>query len=107
MRKILKIPMSDSTVSRRIQDLSQGVESEAIANIKEASFFAIKLDESNDITGKAQLLAFSRFLCNGNVIEQFVICKPLPGTTKGQDILDVIESYFSSHHLSRKSCISI
>jgi hypothetical protein len=28
-------------------------------------------------------------------------------TTKGQDILDVFDSYFGSHDLSRKSCISI
>jgi hypothetical protein len=28
-------------------------------------------------------------------------------TAKGQDILDIVDSYFSSHNLSWKSCISI
>jgi hypothetical protein len=77
-----------------------------IANIKEASFFAIQLDESTDITGKAQLLAFSRYVCNEDIIEKFLFCKPLPETTEGQDNLVAVDSHFS-YDLSRKSCISM
>jgi hypothetical protein len=42
--------------------MSEDAELEVIANIKEADIFAIHLDESNDITGKAQLLEFSAFV---------------------------------------------
>jgi hypothetical protein len=87
--------------------MSQDVESHLIADIKEADYFAFQLDKSTDITGKAQLLVFSRFVCNGDIIEQFLFCKPLSEITKGQDILDVVNSYFSPHDLSWKSCISI
>jgi hypothetical protein len=86
--------------------MSQDIESHLIADSKEADYFAIQLDESTDITGKAEL-AFSRFVCNGDIIEQFLLCKPLPEITKGQDIVDVVDSYFSPHDLSWKSCISI
>jgi hypothetical protein len=66
------------------------------------------LDEATDITGKAQLLAFSRFFfVMETVTEKFLFYKPLPETTNGQDILDVVRSYSSSHYLSWKSCISI
>jgi hypothetical protein len=57
-------------------------------------------------TGKAQLLAFSKFVCNG-VTEQFLFCKPLPETIQGQVILDADDSYFTSHDFSWKSYISI
>jgi hypothetical protein len=65
-----------------------------IANIKEADFLAIQLGKSTDITGKVQLLAFIRFISNGDTTEQFLCFKPLPETTKGQDILEVANSYF-------------
>jgi hypothetical protein len=65
------------------------------------------LDKSTDITGKAPLLVFSRFSSNGDITAQFLFCIPLPETAKGQDILDAVHSYFSSHNLSWKSCITI
>jgi hypothetical protein len=80
--EVLKIPISDNTISRRILDF----QSQVIANIKEAGFSAIKLDVSADTTGEAQLVAFSRFVCNGDITE-------LPEITKGQEI-DVVGSYF-------------
>ena len=70
-KEVLKIPMSDNTICRRISDMSQDIESQVIASIKEAKCFAIQLDESTDITGKAQLLAFIRFVCKEDIIEQF------------------------------------
>jgi hypothetical protein len=91
--EILKIPKSNNTVSQHIQDMIQDAELQVITHIKEADFFAIQLDESTDITGKAQLIAFSRTDCNGAITEQFLFCKPLPETTKGQDILNAVDSY--------------
>jgi hypothetical protein len=37
-KDISKIPMSDNTVSRRIKDMSQDVQSQMITNIKEVDF---------------------------------------------------------------------
>jgi hypothetical protein len=37
----------------------------------------------------------------------FYLKKKLPGTTKGQDIFDAVDSDFSFHDVSCKSCISI
>jgi hypothetical protein len=57
-KEILKSPMSNITISQHIQDMSQDDETQVIANIKEADFFAIHLDKSTAITEKAQLLTF-------------------------------------------------
>jgi hypothetical protein len=53
------------------------------------------------------LFRFSYFVISGDITQQFLFCKPLQEITKGQDILDVVDSYFSSCDLSWKSCISI
>jgi hypothetical protein len=104
-KEILKISMSDNIIGWHIQDISQDIESQVIANIKESGLFAIQLDESTHITGRAKLLAFSRFVFNGDIFEKFLFCKPLQETTNFQDMLDVVDIYFSSHDLSWKSCI--
>jgi hypothetical protein len=67
-KEILKISMSDNTVSRCIQDMSQQVESQA--SINGADFFAIHLGESNDITGEGQPLEFSFYFANHSQKQQ-------------------------------------
>jgi hypothetical protein len=84
-KKFLKIPMSDINISRCIQDMSQDVKTQVTAHINEADFFcAVKLNEATDIIGKAQLVAFSRFVCKEDIIEQFLLFKPLPERTKAR-----------------------
>jgi hypothetical protein len=61
-KQILYIPMSDNTISRHIQDVSQDAGSQEIGNIKEANFFAVPLDESTEVSGKTQLPAFNKFV---------------------------------------------
>jgi hypothetical protein len=87
---------------RLTQDTSQGAESQAIANIKEA-VLSLPFSWTCQLISPEEL----RYICNGDIIEQLLFGSPLPETTNGQDILDVVESYFGSHDLSWKSCVSI
>jgi hypothetical protein len=80
---------------------SQDNVSQAIANIKEAEFFAIHMDKSIDIIEKTQFLTFNCFSFFG----QFVSCKPFPETTKCQGILDVraVISVLTIRHINNAS----
>jgi hypothetical protein len=60
-KNIFKIPMPDNTIRRHIQDESQDVELQVVANNEVTEFFTVQLDESTDIKQKAQPLTFSRF----------------------------------------------
>lgn len=53
-----------------------------IAKIRDADFVTIQLYESTDISGKAQLLVFRRFVSNGDNLDKFLFCKPLPEKIK-------------------------
>jgi hypothetical protein len=83
--------------------MSQHVESRVIAKIKEADFVAIQLDESSDITGKTQLLAFSTFFVTETSLNNFYF----ENHSQKQQMLDVVDSYFCSYDLSWKSCINM
>ena len=63
------------------------------------SGFAIQLDECTDVTNCAQLLIFVRYLGKGGVKEEFFINAVLKATTKGDDIFQIVNSFFKQHSL--------
>ncbi|GFV09180.1 SCAN domain-containing protein 3 [Trichonephila clavipes] len=99
---ICKIPLSNDTIHRRIKDMSENIEQNT-AN----SNFALQVDETTDITGNAQLIAFVRFIHENDIINQFLCCRELPDFTTGKHIFQVISSYLEEIKVSWKSCIGI
>ena len=102
-----KIPLSDNTISRRIQDMSRNIECNIKSKILKHELFALQVDESTDITVKAHLLVFARFIDDKTIVEDFLCCKELPETTKGQDVFDVLNSYLEYCGLNWKNCVGI
>ncbi len=72
--KLSKVPVSDNTISRRVDNLSNNI-SGIMSEILQNNNFALKIDESTDITGKAQLLAFVQFENEGEIMENYFSCK--------------------------------
>ena len=63
------------------------------------SGFAIQLDESTDVTNCAQLLIFVRYVGKEGVKEEFLMNAALEATTKGDDIFQMVNSFFKHHDL--------
>ncbi|XP_068229494.1 zinc finger BED domain-containing protein 5-like [Palaemon carinicauda] len=55
-KEVRKIPVSDSTISRRIHDMSADIEETVCTSVKESEMFALQVEESTVIGGMAQLL---------------------------------------------------
>ena len=69
--EFLKILLSNTTVSRGIEDISQDQFVQLIARIKGNSHYAIQIDKSTDISSKAHMLVYVRYCFNINVYEDF------------------------------------
>ena len=54
-KEIEKIPVSNNTVTRRIDEMSQCIENQLIQRVHENTFFSLQLDESTDVQGLCQL----------------------------------------------------
>ncbi|XP_068240084.1 SCAN domain-containing protein 3-like [Palaemon carinicauda] len=97
-KEVRKIPVSDSTISRRIHDMSADIEETVCTFVKESEMFALQVDESTDIGGMAQLLV---------LVNQFFCCKELKKTTTGNDIFSTLSEYLKSVGLTWQSCVGI
>ncbi len=90
-----KVPVSDNTISRRMDDLYNSI-SCILSEVLQNNNFALRVDESINITGKAQLLAFVRFEDEGEIMENYFCYKELPETTKGHDVFNILSPYLES-----------
>lgn len=106
-KQVSKIPLSNNTISHRIKEMSEDVEVQVIDKLKSADMFALQLDESTDVSGKPQVVTFVRFVEEKSIIEQFLFCKDLPETTKGQDIFNLVDKYFENSNISWMSCVGV
>jgi hypothetical protein len=82
-KEVNKIPMSDNTISRRITLMSNDIESIVMEKLKKKSYFALQVDESTDISGKAQLLAFIRLWMKVILQKIFFAAKSCPRRQRG------------------------
>ncbi|XP_071054686.1 zinc finger BED domain-containing protein 5-like [Onthophagus taurus] len=69
--------------------------------------FALQIDESTDISGKAQLMGFVRLINGDSIINQFLFCQELSGRTTGKEIFDCVDNFFKNSNLSWNFCTGI
>ena len=100
VKKLNSISLSNNTVQRRIEEMSVDSLQQVISDIcRSESGFAIQLDESTDVTNCAQLLIFVRYVGKEGVKEEFLMNAALEAKTKGDDIFQIMNSFFKQHGL--------
>ena len=101
-KEIQKIPLSDNTVSRRINDMAADILEQLRDKLLESKSFSLQLDESTDIKGKCQLLANVGFIGNDSIQESILFCRELQA-----EIFDATEKFFEEEILQWKNCVSV
>ena len=105
-KEIEAIPISNDTVTRRIDEMSQWVENQVIERVIESPFFSLQLDESTDVEGLCQLLVFVRYIWNSEPHEDMLLCEPISRSTS-QEIFNAVDIYFRTKGLDWLKCIGI
>ncbi|CAH1995886.1 unnamed protein product [Acanthoscelides obtectus] len=91
---IKRIPLSNNTVERRIDEISSDIES-FLCNYLQTTHFSIQLDESTLPDNAALLLAYVRFIMNQEIYEELLFARTLITDTKDfesrlEDILTMV-----------------
>ena len=81
------VSLSDNTMRRRIEEMSDDIADQMLAEIKESKFgFAIQLDQSTDITSYCQLLVYDRYAQANIMKAELLLNHEVSTTTKEKDI---------------------
>ncbi|XP_067132238.1 zinc finger MYM-type protein 6-like [Centruroides vittatus] len=86
--EISKIPLSDDTIGRRVIEMSSDIEDIMKEKINSSRKFSLQIDESTDISGHAQLLAYIR-------------------RATDEEIFRATNEYVLQNELKWKDCVSV
>ncbi|GBO31001.1 Zinc finger BED domain-containing protein 5 [Araneus ventricosus] len=106
VQKTKNIPLSNTTVFRRIKDISIDIEATINERIKKSLFFSIQVDESTGVSDLSILLV-ARYLNVNELEENLLLCYSLTKRCTGEEIFNVIQGYFSENEIDWTKCCGV
>ncbi|XP_067121346.1 zinc finger BED domain-containing protein 5-like, partial [Centruroides vittatus] len=101
-----KVPLSNNTISRRIQHMGKDLNIQLIEKLKESEFRS-QLDEATDNNKDAHLICYVRFLDGNSIVEDLLFCKSITGSTKAQDLFEILNIFMDENNLEWTKCVGV
>ncbi|XP_076043697.1 zinc finger BED domain-containing protein 5-like [Oratosquilla oratoria] len=105
--KLSQISLSNDTVKKRIDELSQDIKVQTLDQVRASPVFAIQCDETTDVAQCSQLLMYAPFVSGNNIKEEIMFCHPMESFTTAEAIFDVISDFFQENQLSWESLVGV
>ncbi|XP_008186758.1 zinc finger MYM-type protein 6-like [Acyrthosiphon pisum] len=96
--QLKNITLSNNTISRRIQDISDNINDQLIDKLRNKNF-AIQLDEATDNNKDAYLICYVWFMDGVDIIEEFLFCKSILSGTKAKDLFDITNNFMDHNNI--------
>jgi hypothetical protein len=91
---LLKVTLSNNTISRRIQHMVEDINDQLIEEMKGVEF-GLQLDEATDNIEDAHLICYVRSIDDNNIIEDLLFCKNITAGAKDQDLFEILDTFIS------------
>jgi hypothetical protein len=86
-----KVPLSNKSISRRIQHIMEYFNDLLIEKLKRKEF-GLQLDD-------AHLICYVRFIDSNNIVENVLFCKRITASAKVQDLFEILDTFISENSL--------
>lgn len=107
VKKLQSVPLSDTTLGRRVNDMALNVKKNLISQVKQSEYFAIQLDESTDIVNCAQLFVYIRYIFDMELKEEFLFCEELSNYCTASEIFKILNQFVQDNNLDWKRCVGL
>ena len=97
-RDIRAMPLSNNTVSNRIDEMGKDVESQLIEKLRLRKF-SLQMDESTIRDSEALLLTYVRYIDHEEFQEEMLFCESFETTTTANDIYDKVKHYLDANKI--------
>ncbi|GFU99447.1 SCAN domain-containing protein 3 [Trichonephila clavipes] len=100
------IPLSNDTVSRRIDDIAEDVEQQLFGKLRD-KLFSIQLYEATDSNKDAHFIAYVRFWDGMSEVEELLFCKPIKLKATAIALFDILNNFINDANIEWKNCVGI
>ncbi|CAI9718247.1 domain-containing 3-like [Octopus vulgaris] len=102
---IRTMPLSNNTVSNRIDEMGQDVESQLIEKLNLRKF-SLQMDESTIRDSEALLLTYVRYIDHEEFQEEMLFCESFETTTTANDIYIKIKHYLDANKIPKENLLA-
>ena len=92
---IRTVPLSDTTVKGRIHEMGTNIEDQLCEILRNTSFSS-QLNDTTTSDNNALLMAYVRYIADGNIMEKLLFCKCLETETKDRTIFQTLSDYLQN-----------
>ena len=101
MTKVQKLALFDNTMQRRSSMIAASPKEIVLAKLSLAPCFGLQLNETTDITSKAQLIVNVRFpdTERTKIVDPYLFCLSIGVDTTALSVFSKVDNYLSEHEV--------